>query len=148
MGVPPPGFNFSKSAHFFSGDGEASYPLKDYKFDRLGVRLPFIVMSPWIPKGTVVSAPPEAQKPFSNSEYDLTSVIATTFVLSLNHDSIFFRRKLLGIQSGPLTKRDAWVATWEHIFSLSSPRTDCPLHLPDPHPPTPPMMYKIDFLVS
>jgi len=39
-------------------------------------------------------------------------------------------RKLLGMKSGPLTKRDAWAATFEHVFTLTEPRTDCPLHLP------------------
>eukprot|EP01113_Clastostelium_recurvatum_P003229 TRINITY_DN11403_c0_g1_i2.p1 TRINITY_DN11403_c0_g1~~TRINITY_DN11403_c0_g1_i2.p1 ORF type:complete len:512 (-),score=97.08 TRINITY_DN11403_c0_g1_i2:89-1546(-) len=108
VNVPPP-------------DDHPSYPLADYKFDRLGVRIPCLLISPWIPKGTILSAPPAAQKPALNSEYSLTSIIATV-------------RVLLGMKSGPLTKRDAWSATFEQVFSLDSPRTDCPLHLPDPPP--------------
>eukprot|EP01060_Flectonema_neradi_P021254 TRINITY_DN287_c0_g1_i2.p1 TRINITY_DN287_c0_g1~~TRINITY_DN287_c0_g1_i2.p1 ORF type:complete len:632 (+),score=147.59 TRINITY_DN287_c0_g1_i2:45-1898(+) len=104
-------------------DGEESYPDKNFKFDRLGIRLPTLLISPWLPKGGLVSAPPSAQKPFNNSEYELTSIMATT-------------RKLLGMDSTPLTKRDAWAATFEHVFdTLDSPRTDCPLHLPEPIPP-------------
>ena len=47
-------------------------------------------------QGTVISTPPAAQKPQPNSEYDLTSIMATT-------------RILLGIPTTPLTDRDAWV---------------------------------------
>jgi len=111
LNVPPP------------GDDEASYPDVGVKFDRLGVRIPTLLISPWIPKGLVVSAPPNEQKPANNSEYSLTSIIATT-------------RKLLNMQSPPLTKRDAWSATFEQVLSLTEPRTDCPLHLPPASPPS------------
>eukprot|EP00041_Stephanoeca_diplocostata_P022889 m.552860 g.552860 ORF g.552860 m.552860 type:complete len:774 (+) comp22168_c0_seq14:39-2360(+) len=100
-----------------------SYPDAGYNFSSLGVRIPTLLISPWIPKGTVVSAPPVAQKPTPTSKYDLTSIMATT-------------RKLLGMPSTPLTKRDAWAATFEHVFSLEKPRTDCPAHLVDAPPPT------------
>jgi phospholipase C len=104
-------------------DGSTSYPDMGFEWNRLGVRLPTFLISPWIKKGTVISGPPEAQKPFNNSEYDITSIIATT-------------RKILGLGSTPLTKRDGWVATFEQALSLDSPRTDCPLHLPPAPPPT------------
>ncbi len=108
-GVPPP-------------DSHAGIPVP-FKFDRLGVRVPLIVLSPWIPRGTVVSEPPEAQKPFPTSQYDHTSVMATF-------------RKVLGFTEGPLTKRDAWSGTFEHIFSLDEPRTDAPMRAPPPPPPS------------
>lgn len=107
--IPPP------------GDGERSYPDPGFKFDRLGVRIPTLLISPWIKKGTVISEPPAEAKPADNSEYELTSIIAST-------------RKLLGIaeQVGPLTDRDAWAATFDHaLFELEDPRDDCPLHLPE-----------------
>ena len=94
-----------------------------FAFDRLGLRVPFIVLSPLVPRGTVVSEPPAPQKPFPTSQYEHTSVMATF-------------RKLLGMREGPLTRRDAWAATFEHIFSLATPRTDAPLHTPEPPPPT------------
>lgn len=106
-GVPPP-------------DNLASYPDHGFQFDRLGMRIPAILVSPWIQRGTVVSAPPAAQKPTSSSEYDLTSIMATT-------------RKVLSVLegAGPLTKRDAWAATFEHVLTtLDTPRTDCPQWLP------------------
>lgn len=72
----------------------------------------------------VESGPPALQKPANNSEYTLTSIMATA-------------RILLGIPTTPLTKRDEWSATFEHLFeTLDSPRTDCPLHLPDAPPPS------------
>jgi phospholipase C len=108
-GVPPP-------------DNETSYPDKDFKFDRLGIRIPTLLISPWIPKGTVISRAPAAQNPSANSEYDLTSIMASA-------------RKLLGIDLPPLTARDAWSSTFEHVVSANSPRTDCPEHLPPALPP-------------
>jgi phospholipase C len=37
----------------------------------------------------------------------------------------------------PLTKRDAWSATFEHVLDeLDSPREDCPMHLPSAPSPT------------
>ena len=107
LNVPPPDETSAKNPSFH--------------FDRLGIRIPFIVVSPWAAGGVVESAPPKSQKPFSNSEYEHCSVLGTT-------------RKLLGIEEGPLTKRDAWAATFEHIFSLKTPR-NLPLTAPKSRPP-------------
>jgi len=107
-------------------DGIPAYPDFGFKFDRLGIRIPTILISPWIEKGTVVGAPPDPQKPAHNSEYDLTSIIATA-------------RNLLGMEKlGPLTKRDAWSATFEHVLGRKDPRTDCPLHTVEAPPRTQP----------
>eukprot|EP01127_Copromyxa_protea_P000134 TRINITY_DN10132_c0_g1_i1.p1 TRINITY_DN10132_c0_g1~~TRINITY_DN10132_c0_g1_i1.p1 ORF type:complete len:655 (+),score=121.50 TRINITY_DN10132_c0_g1_i1:308-2272(+) len=112
LNVPPP------------GDGEKSYPDTDVLFNRLGIRIPTLLISPWVPKGMVVSEPAAAQKPAHNSEFDLTSIMATA-------------RKILGIKSGPLTKRDAWSATFENVLEIvKEPRTDCPVHLPEAPPVT------------
>ena len=104
-------------------DDFPSFPDKGFGFDRLGIRVPTLLISPWIPKGTVISAPTEAQKPTPTSEFDLTSIISTV-------------RKMFGTNSGesvkPLTRRDAWAATFEdQLTKLSEPRTDCPMTLPD-----------------
>ena len=112
--VPPP------------GDGEKSYPDRGFLFDRLGVRVPTLLISPWIKKGSVLTTPPDEAKPTPSSEYELTSIIAST-------------RKLLNMDTGPLTNRDAWSATFDHaILELDEARTDCPLHLPDALPPAMP----------
>ena len=107
-------------------DGQTSYP-GDFDFQRLGIRIPTLLISPWIRKGTVVSAPPEESKPYPNSEFDLTSIMVTA-------------RLLLGMPSTPLTDRDAWSASFESAldFTMDGPRTDCPLHLPDAIPPEDP----------
>jgi len=80
------------------------------------------LISPWIPKGLVISSPPASAKPTPTSEYTLTSIIATV-------------RKMFGMKSPALTKRDAWSATFEQAFNLSAPRLDCPVHLPKAPPP-------------
>lgn len=113
-GVPPP------------GDRISSYPDKGFPFDRLGVRIPTIVASPWIPRRHIESAPPQSAKRTLTSEYELTSIMATA-------------RILLGMDHTPLTDRDAWAATFEHVLSLKAPRTDCPMHLPSAPTPTRPL---------
>eukprot|EP00659_Diplonema_papillatum_P010909 gene10909-16774_t len=93
-----------------AGGPKPSYP-DTFDFTRSGVRIPTLVISPWVAKGRTVSDPPAAQKPMNNSGYDLTSIIATA-------------RKLLDpLQNAkPLTARDAWAATFEHIFEpLATP---------------------------
>jgi phospholipase C len=118
--VPSPG----------DADSHHSYPDKGFLFDRLGVRVPTLLISPWVQKGGVISAPPAAQKPAPDSQYDLTSIMAST------------RKLLEGMEhTKPLTKRDAWSATFEHAILPSStgmlaPRTDCALHLPAAPPPS------------
>ena len=112
--IPPP------------GDGEDSY----FAFDRLGVRIPAILISPWIKKGTVISDPPDdenkAAKPYNNSEFDLTSIIASA-------------RRLLGMEDKGLTDRDDWSARFDYaVYELDEPRVDCPMHMPDALEPTAP----------
>lgn len=90
-----------------------------FGFDRLGVRIPTIMVSPWIKKGAVVSRP---TGPSASSEFEHSSIPATI-------------KKMFNLRSNFLTKRDAWAGTFEHISSeLSSPRTDCPELLPDAVP--------------
>lgn len=90
-------------------------PSFGFKFDRLGVRVPTIAISPWLNRGTVISKP---SGPFSNSEFEHTSIIATMNVL-------------LGITDHP-SLRAQWSGTFEGIFhDRSEPRQDCPKKLPD-----------------
>lgn len=109
-GIPPP-------------DNYSSFP-DAFGFDRLGIRIPTLLISPWVPKGVVESSPPDAAKPYPSSKYELSSVISST-------------RKLFSASMGnvpPLTKRDEWAATFDHLLSETSPRTDVPMTLPDPAP--------------
>jgi len=94
-----------------------------FNYDRLGIRIPTIVISPWVEKNTLVSGPLAPQMPTSTSEYELSSIPATMI-------------KMFGLKGGFLTKRDAWAATFENLFEArDEPRTDCPMTLPDVPPP-------------
>lgn len=88
-----------------------------FEFDRLGVRVPTIMVSPWINKGTVVHNP---VGPTPSSVFEHSSVPATV-------------KKMFNLKSDFLTRRDKWAATFEHVFmERDSPRTDCPEELPSP----------------
>ncbi|TKY68766.1 Non-specific phospholipase C4 [Spatholobus suberectus] len=86
-----------------------------FKFDRLGVRIPAIIVSPWIEPGTVLHGP---SGPLPTSQYEHSSIAATV-------------KKIFNLPEF-LTKRDAWAGTFEGLLTRSSPRTDCPVNLPDP----------------
>ncbi|CAK8560115.1 unnamed protein product [Lathyrus sativus] len=86
-----------------------------FKFDRLGVRVPTIFISPWIEPGKVLHEP---SGPFPTSQYEHSSIPATV-------------KKIFNLPNF-LTKRDAWAGTFESLLTLTSPRTDCPEKLPDP----------------
>jgi len=68
-----------------------------FAFDRSGYRVPAIIVSPWVESGSVY-----------NEEYRHTSLIAT---LRTSWD--------LG---EPFTQRDASARTFDHVFSLDTPR--------------------------
>ncbi|KAF5730958.1 putative Phospholipase C 4 precursor [Tripterygium wilfordii] len=100
-------------------DGNTGPAPSFFKFDRLGVRVPTIMVSPWIKKGTVVSGP---KGPAPNSEFEHSSIPATI-------------KKMFNLSSNFLTHRDAWAGTFEGVVGeLTSPRTDCPVTLPDVTP--------------
>ncbi|KAJ4976694.1 hypothetical protein NE237_001800 [Protea cynaroides] len=106
MKVPNPDGNIGPAPYYF-------------KFDRLGVRVPTIMVSPWIKKGTVVSSP---DGPTPSSEYEHSSIPATV-------------KKMFNLSSDFLTRRDAWAGTFEQVVGeLTSPRTDCPEMLPEVTP--------------
>ncbi len=83
----------------FSDDGV------NFKFNQLGVRVPAIVVSPFIKKGVIDSV-----------IYDHTSVLATL-------------ERLFGLDN--LTERDKNANDFLHLFSLTEARADTPQILPD-----------------
>lgn len=106
VNVPNPDGNTGPAPYFF-------------KFDCLGVRVPTIMVSPWIKKGTVISGP---KGPAPNSEFEHSSIPATI-------------KKIFNLTSNFLTHRDAWAGTFEEVVGeLTSPRTDCPETLPHAMP--------------
>ncbi|XP_044985832.1 non-specific phospholipase C1 [Hordeum vulgare subsp. vulgare] len=87
-----------------------------FKFDRLGVRVPSFLISPWIEKGTVIHEP---NGPQEYSQYEHSSIPATV-------------KKLFNLRANYLTKRDAWAGTFEDYLKVrKTPRTDCPEKLPE-----------------
>jgi len=86
-----------------------------FAFDRLGIRVPAVVVSPWVKRSRVIHEP---TGPTSTSQYETTSVIATA-------------NKIFGIKDS-MHNRDAWAGTFENLFlELDKPRDDCPMVLPD-----------------
>ncbi|KAL7124760.1 hypothetical protein ABFS83_14G070700 [Erythranthe nasuta] len=82
-----------------------------FKFDRLGVRVPTLLISPWIEKGTVIHEP---SGPTTTSQFEHSSIPATV-------------KKLFNLSSNFLTKRDAWAGTFEkYLYLRDTPRDDCP----------------------
>ncbi|KAJ1292666.1 hypothetical protein BS78_01G007300 [Paspalum vaginatum] len=102
VGVPSPDGIVSAAPFFFN-------------FDRLGVRVPAIFVSPWIEPGTVLHRP---SGPHPTSEFEHSSIPATV-------------KKIFGLD-GFLTNRDAWTGTFDSVLTRDTPRTDCPLTLPEP----------------
>jgi len=87
-----------------------------FNFTRIGIRVPAVIASPWLDKGSVVHKP---KGPKPDSEFEHSSVISTLL-------------KVAGV-SKHLTKRDEWAGTFDDLFlKRSSPRTDCPNTLPNP----------------
>lgn len=87
-------------------------PAYQFDFTRLGVRVPTILISPWIPKGMVDS-----------TRYQHTSIMATL-------------RDLYGARA--LTKRDAEAVSFLKVLSLQTMRADTPQKLNRPPRPAPP----------
>ncbi|KAG8465110.1 hypothetical protein KFE25_012473 [Diacronema lutheri] len=98
-----------------------------FRFDRLGMRLAALLISPLVPRGTIIRDPPgpagTATRPFANSKYEHASIPATL-------------KNLFGMP-GFLTKRDAWAGSLHGELSLEAPRLDTPKHLPEPPAPAP-----------
>ena len=97
-------------------DGKSSTD-DPFKFDRLGVRIPTVIVSPWVAKGTVHHAAAEGE-----GQYEHSSLVST-----IVHK--LFKPKEGMPEPTYLTKRDAWAATFEDVFSLNEPRQDTPADL-------------------
>jgi phospholipase C len=88
-----------------------------FNFTRLGVRVPAVMVSPWINEGTIFG---KGVGPMNTSAYSHSS-LSSTLRIMFDMDTPF------------LTKRDAWASTFENVFNgRSSPRTDCPMTVPTP----------------
>ena len=97
--VPPP----SGPPYAVNPDGKNSTS-PPFNFDRLGVRVPAVLVSPYIAKGGIDS-----------QIYDHTSLLATL-------------KKIFNLPHF-LTQRDAAAATFEQNLVLEQPRSDAPINL-------------------
>ena len=98
--VPPPapdGTDGFEAPAAKTGTGQA------FKFDRLGVRVPAILVSPWVKKGTVI-----------NDVYEHASIPATA------------TEWLLPAFAGPRTDRETKARTFLHLLSEPAMRADGP----------------------
>lgn len=84
-----------------------------FRFDRYGVRVPAVLISPYIRPGTILRAAAEGL-PHQGPPYpfDHTSIIATL-------------RQRFGIEQ-PLTRRDAVAPTLDAVLNLDAPSNDGP----------------------
>ena len=48
-----------------------------FNYTRLGIRTPFLLISPWIEKGVLVKEPQPHQKPTETSHFEHTSVLSS-----------------------------------------------------------------------
>jgi len=98
-------------------DGKDSkYP--PFNFTQLGVRVPAVLISPWINQGTLLRG--NNTGPTPSSQFSHSTVPATI-------------KELFNLPTPFLTNRDAWAATFESAFlNRTSPRTDCPTEVPTP----------------
>ncbi|KAM3065839.1 hypothetical protein ACMFMG_009936 [Clarireedia jacksonii] len=84
-----------------------------FDFKRLGIRVPTLLISPWVGKGVV-----ENKGSNNGGEYTHTSILN-------------FLGELWGLE--PLTPRVSWSATFEHLITEKY-RNDTPATLPNPFP--------------
>lgn len=88
-----------------------------FRFNRFGVRVPTVLISPWIEAGTIA-------RPAGYTPFDHTSVIATV-------------QKAFGLD-GPLTERDKAAPDLSCVLTLEKPRSDKPTVTPLPWQPSDP----------
>jgi phospholipase C len=89
-------------------EGQTTRNALGFDFTQYGVRVPAVIVSPFIPSGTV-----------DHTLYDHTSILATL-------------ERLLGLTH--LTKRDEQANDLRHLLTNSAPRDDCPRTLVSPAP--------------
>ncbi|CAB3760360.1 alkaline phosphatase family protein [Paraburkholderia solisilvae] len=101
--VPPPSGALAPDARSAQGD-----PDTGFTFDRFGIRVPAVVISPYIAAGTVFRSP-------TDTPYDHTSILSTL-------------RDWLDIPAHKMlpSARIAQAPTLEHVLTLKTPRDDLP----------------------
>eukprot|EP01101_Sappina_pedata_P006837 TRINITY_DN349_c0_g1_i1.p1 TRINITY_DN349_c0_g1~~TRINITY_DN349_c0_g1_i1.p1 ORF type:complete len:499 (-),score=173.56 TRINITY_DN349_c0_g1_i1:48-1403(-) len=90
-----------------------------FNFTQLGVRVPAVLVSPWINPGTIIRA--DGRGPTPSSTFSHSSLASTI-------------KNLFDLPTPYLTKRDEWATPFDWAFlDRTSPRTDCPEKMPTPN---------------
>jgi len=84
-----------------------------FYFNRFGIRIPMVMVSPYIKKGYVPTVPDD-----NSNQYTHSSLVHTI-------------REQYCPGFPAFTKRDEWSLTFEDVVSLDEPRVDCPTTLPN-----------------
>ncbi|VVM08116.1 phospholipase C [Methylacidimicrobium cyclopophantes] len=94
-----------------------SRPSVPFAFDRYGVRVPTVLVSPYIAAGTILRAVPDGRPPHEGPPYpyDHTSILATL-------------RKCFALGE-PLTRRDAVAPDFADVLSLERPANGGPQYV-------------------
>lgn len=90
-------------------------PTQPFRFNRYGVRVPNIFISPWIKPGTILRVVPDGNLPHNGPPYpfDHTSILATI-------------SKCFNLKDKPLTNRVAVAPDFEGVLNLKKPDNNPP----------------------
>ena len=102
--VPPPNLDPSRVDKEFTAQPDATGTPDPFHFDRLGVRVPAILVSPWVEKGSVI-----------NDIFEHASIPATVT-----------EHLLPGFNNTQRSVREATANTFLQYLTLDAVRADCP----------------------
>lgn len=102
--VPPPTLPPERVDTEFVAKPDATGTSQPFLFDRLGVRVPAILVSPWVTRGSII-----------NDEFEHASIPATAT-----------ERFLPGFDNSQRSVREATANTFLKYLTLDTMRTDCP----------------------
>ncbi|KAJ6973936.1 hypothetical protein NC653_030086 [Populus alba x Populus x berolinensis] len=102
-------YQYPPATLFYSPDDIVGPTPYNFKFDRLGVRVPAFLISPWI----------EPEQCYMRLRDHILHQSSSILLLAATVKKIFNLKEFL-------TKRDAWAGTFEGILTRTSPRVDCP----------------------
>jgi phospholipase C len=102
--VPPPTLDSSRVDKEFTAQPDATGTSEPFHFDRLGVRVPAILVSPWVEKGTVI-----------NDIFEHASIPATVT-----------EHFLPGFDNTKRSLRESTANTFLQFLTLKAMREDCP----------------------
>lgn len=107
--VPPPA---CLADGFKASDQDTGVPGQPFAFDRLGVRVPAVLVSPWIPKATVV---PGTEDPVNGRIFEHASIPATV------------TKQFLGTYDERSPREKAALTFLDLLSDTMRPEADCPV---------------------